>query len=81
MQTLSQGTGKRSLVEKLSLASIAAGADGLMVEVHNDPDEALSDGFQSVYIHQLIDMLPKIQQQAELSDRSMSLTKSDIQTI
>ena len=42
----SQGTGKRSLVIPMSLAAIAAGADGVMLEVHNDPEEALSDGFQ-----------------------------------
>lgn len=49
----SQGTGKRSLVTPLSLASIAAGADGLMIEVHNEPEEALSDGFQSMYLNSM----------------------------
>lgn len=44
----SHATGKSSLVEQMSLAAVAAGADGLMVEVHNDPKHALSDGAQSL---------------------------------
>jgi 3-deoxy-7-phosphoheptulonate synthase len=44
----SQGTGKWSLVRPMSLAAVAAGAQGLIVEVHPSPDEALSDGSQSL---------------------------------
>lgn len=44
----SHATGKSSLVEQMSLAAVAAGADGLMIEVHNDPKHALSDGAQSL---------------------------------
>ncbi|MCI0633459.1 MAG: 3-deoxy-7-phosphoheptulonate synthase [Actinobacteria bacterium] len=44
----SHGTGRRELVTPVSLAGIAAGADGLLVEVHPNPDAALSDGPQSV---------------------------------
>ena len=44
----SHATGKASLVEQMSLAAVAAGADGLMIEVHNDPRHALSDGAQSL---------------------------------
>ena len=44
----SHGTGRRDLVIPMSKAAIAAGADGLMVEVHPKPEEALSDGFQSL---------------------------------
>jgi 3-deoxy-7-phosphoheptulonate synthase len=44
----SQGTGKWSLVRPMSLAAVAAGAHGLIVEVHPSPDEALSDGSQSL---------------------------------
>lgn len=44
----SHGTGRRELVEAVSLAAVAAGADGVMVEVHPQPDKALSDGFQSL---------------------------------
>ncbi|MBR9861363.1 3-deoxy-7-phosphoheptulonate synthase [bacterium] len=69
----SQGTGKRSLVKPMSLASIAAGADGLMLEVHHHPEEALSDGFQSIYIHQLKELLPQIKKQAALMNRTVNL--------
>lgn len=44
----SHGTGKWSLVEPMAKAAVAAGADGLMVEVHNHPEEAMSDGGQSL---------------------------------
>lgn len=44
----SHGTGKTSLVEPMALAAVAAGADGLMIEVHNSPGQALSDGAQSL---------------------------------
>lgn len=71
----SQGTGKRSLVTPLSLAAIAAGADGLMIEVHNDPEEALSDGFQSMYLDSMKDMLQVLKMQAELSGRSLDLKR------
>ena len=44
----SHATGKASLVEPMALAAAAAGADGLMIEVHNDPQKALCDGAQSL---------------------------------
>ena len=44
----SHGTGRRSLVGRMAMAGIAAGADGLMLEVHPDPDNALSDGYQTI---------------------------------
>lgn len=44
----SHGTGKWRLVEPMSRASLVAGADGIMVEVHQNPEEALSDGPQSL---------------------------------
>ena len=45
----SHATGIREKVSPMARAAIAAGADGLMIEVHNDPDRALSDGAQSLY--------------------------------
>jgi 3-deoxy-7-phosphoheptulonate synthase len=48
----SHGTGKRDKVHPMALASVAAGASGLIVEVHPNPDKALSDGFQSLYPRQ-----------------------------
>jgi 3-deoxy-7-phosphoheptulonate synthase len=44
----SHGTGKASLVAPMAVAAIAAGVDGLIVEVHPDPEKALSDGYQSL---------------------------------
>ncbi|HEV2689715.1 MAG TPA: 3-deoxy-7-phosphoheptulonate synthase [Bryobacteraceae bacterium] len=48
----SHGTGKREKVHPMALAAVAAGASGLIVEVHPNPDKALSDGFQSLYPQQ-----------------------------
>ncbi len=56
----SQATGNRDIVGPLSLAAVAAGADGLMIEVHNNPEKALSDGPQSLYFEQFSDLLEKL---------------------
>ena len=48
----SHATGMREKVSPMARSAIAAGADGLMIEVHHDPDHALSDGAQSLYPHQ-----------------------------
>src|SRR5271165_3766036 len=53
----SHGTGKRDRVHPMALASIAAGASGLIVEVHPNPDKALSDGYQSLYPEQFKDLV------------------------
>ncbi len=53
----SHGTGKRPMIKPVSLASIAAGADGLMIEVHNNPEEALSDGAQSLTPDMFTDLI------------------------
>jgi 3-deoxy-7-phosphoheptulonate synthase len=45
----SHGAGRRDMVAQLARAAVAAGADGLLIEVHNDPDHALSDGAQSMF--------------------------------
>ena len=45
----SHGTGRRDKVPPMARAAVAAGADGLLIEVHNDPEKALSDGAQSLY--------------------------------
>jgi len=44
----SHGTGRRDKVPPMARAAVAAGADGLLIEVHNDPEHALSDGAQSL---------------------------------
>ncbi len=56
----SQGTGRRDLVGPMTLASIAAGADGLIIEVHPNPDEALKDGAQSLTIEQFQSLMPQV---------------------
>ena len=70
----SQGTGRRDLVEPLSLAAIAAGADGLIIEVHPNPDHALKDGSQSVTIDQFLHMVPRFARVAAAVDRSIAPT-------
>ncbi|MFC2075638.1 3-deoxy-7-phosphoheptulonate synthase [candidate division KSB1 bacterium] len=56
----SHATGIRDKVIPMARASVAAGADGLMVEVHNDPDNAQSDGAQSLYPEQFAEMMTQI---------------------
>jgi 3-deoxy-7-phosphoheptulonate synthase len=56
----SHGTGLRAKVIPMARAAVAAGADGLMVEVHPDPDRALSDGAQSLYPAQFAEMMQQI---------------------
>ncbi len=56
----SQGTGRRDLVTPLSLASVAAGTDGLLIEVHPNPDEALKDGAQSLTLDQFKRLMPQL---------------------
>lgn len=56
----SHGTGKCSLVEPMALASLACGADGIMVEVHRDPREALSDREQALTPSQFAKMMERI---------------------
>lgn len=56
----SHATGIRSLVKPMALAAVACGADGLMLEVHNNPDEALTDGAQSITPSALKDIIENI---------------------
>jgi 3-deoxy-7-phosphoheptulonate synthase len=56
----SQGTGKRSLVDAVTLAAVAAGADGLIIEIHPHPDAALKDGAQSLTLEQYADLMPRM---------------------
>jgi 3-deoxy-7-phosphoheptulonate synthase len=56
----SHGTGKRNMVLPLARAGIAVGADGLMVEVHHAPDKALSDGAQSLYPDQFVELMDEV---------------------
>ncbi len=67
----SQGTGRRDLVESMTLASVAAGADGLLVEVHPNPNEALKDGAQSLTIEQFRNLIPQIERVARAVERTL----------
>ena len=71
----SQGTGNRNLVAPLSLAAIAAGADGLIIEVHNQPERALSDGEQSLYFDQFAAMMQPLAQQGALRNKHFDFQK------
>lgn len=67
----SHATGVRAYVEPLAKAAIACGADGLMIEVHNDPAHALSDGPQSLNFEQFDSVMDNIKPYIELSGRTL----------
>src|SRR3954463_4527363 len=67
----SQGTGKSNLVDPMCRAAVAAGADGLIIEVHNDPEHALTDGAQSITPPMFKDMMKAIRRIAAAVDREM----------
>ena len=67
----SHGTGKRNMVLPLARAAAAVGADGLMIEVHHQPDKALSDGAQSMYPDQFVELMDEIAQIAGAVHRSL----------
>jgi len=67
----SHATGRRDKVSPVARASIAAGADGLLIEVHSDPENALSDGAQSLYPEQLSQLMNEIKIIATAVNRSV----------
>jgi 3-deoxy-7-phosphoheptulonate synthase len=68
----SHGTGHRSFVMPMALAAIAAGADGVMVEVHPDPEDAMSDGAQSLFPEQFGEMVRRARQVAAAVNRRIA---------
>ncbi len=68
----SQASGNRDIVTPLSLAAIAADADGLMIEVHNNPDKALSDGPQSLKFEQFSDLMEKLKTLQNMSGKTLA---------
>jgi len=68
----SHAAGKRSLVEPLSLAAAAAGADGIIVEVHPSPEEAVCDGPQALYADDFAAYLRKLEAAAELAGKQFT---------
>jgi 3-deoxy-7-phosphoheptulonate synthase len=68
----SHGTGKWYLVPAMSMAAVAAGADGLMIEVHPNPDHAKSDGGQSLTFENFGRLMPQLRSIAEAVGRSIA---------
>ena len=68
----SHGTGRRDKVLPMGRAAVAAGADGIIVEVHPHPDRALSDGAQTLNAEQFTDMMRQLRRVAEAVDRSIA---------
>jgi 3-deoxy-7-phosphoheptulonate synthase len=68
----SHAAGKRSLVEPLSLAAAAAGADGIIVEIHPNPEEAVCDGPQALYADDFAAYLRKLEAAAELAGKQFT---------
>jgi 3-deoxy-7-phosphoheptulonate synthase len=67
----SHGTGKRNKVVPMARAAVAVGADGVMVEVHHQPEKALSDGPQSIYPEQFATMMDELEQIATVLHRQV----------
>jgi 3-deoxy-7-phosphoheptulonate synthase len=67
----SHGVGIRDLVPPMALASVAAGADGLLMEMHPNPDKAMSDGAQSLYPEQLEKFMMQLRQLAPVVGRTI----------
>ena len=65
----SHATGSRSLIIPVSKAAIAAGADGLLVEVHPHPEKALSDGAQSLNLEEFSELMEELRPVAEAVKR------------
>lgn len=72
----SHAAGIASLVEPLALASVAAGADGLIIEVHNDPPHALSDGAQSLTPAQFAALTARLREVAPLFGKTIAERKT-----
>jgi len=68
----SHGTGRRDSVLPMARAAIAGGADGIMVEVHDHPEKALSDGPQSIYPAQFAAMMNELEQIAPVVGRTLA---------
>jgi len=68
----SHGIGIRDKVPPMALAGIAAGSDGIIIEVHNDPDNAMSDGVQTITPGQMSILLNKMKAIAPILDRELN---------
>jgi 3-deoxy-7-phosphoheptulonate synthase len=68
----SHGTGRRDKVAPMALASAAAGADAMLIEVHHQPDKALSDGAQSLYPEQFAALMDQLRMIAPAVGREIA---------
>ena len=68
----SHGTGRRAMVRPMARAAVAAGADGLLIEVHVQPDQALSDGAQSLYPEQFDLLMEEVRGLAHVLGRTVA---------
>ncbi len=75
----SHGTGQRYLIEPMAKAGLVAGADGVMVEVHHNPSQALSDGKQSLSIPQFKDIFTKLNNMVDILHLDKKLAMSNIE--
>jgi len=67
----SHGTGRRDKVPPMARATVAAGGDGLLIEVHDDPEKALSDGAQSLYPAQFEQLMKELRMIAPAVGRTV----------
>jgi 3-deoxy-7-phosphoheptulonate synthase len=74
----SHAAGKRQYVEKLSMAAVAAGADGLIIEVHPAPDHAMSDGAQSLDFDQFNRLMPRVSAIANAAERTLTIPSAAV---
>lgn len=73
----SHGTGRRELVEPMAKASVAAGADGLIIEMHTDPDHSMTgDGVQSLFPDQFAELLKDLEKLAPIVGKSFNTAKA-----
>jgi 3-deoxy-7-phosphoheptulonate synthase len=72
----SHGTGRRDKVLPMGRAAVAAGADGLLIEVHNDPEKALSDGAQSLYPEQFDRLMGELRVIAPVLGRTLPVPRA-----
>jgi 3-deoxy-7-phosphoheptulonate synthase len=68
----SHGTGRRDKVTPMAFASVAAGADALLIEVHPNPDKAMSDGAQSLRPEQFADLMAQVRALAPVIGRAIA---------
>jgi 3-deoxy-7-phosphoheptulonate synthase len=73
----SHGTGRRDKVASMARAAVAAGADGLLIEVHQDPEHALSDGAQSLYPKQFAQLMDEVRMIAPAVGRKIANAQAD----